>query len=135
MYYLVPSCGGRRLWSTRLVGWHYWIATIGIVLYITAMWVGGIMQGLMWRAYDELGFLQYSFVETVAAMKPFYMIRAARRPVLPRRRPDHGLQHVANDQRRRAPSPRCASPARYARRRRRATMFIRHETIEKNVSS
>ena len=39
------------------------------------MWVSGIMQGLMWRAYDELGFLQYSFVETVAAMKPFYMIR------------------------------------------------------------
>ena len=45
------------------------------MLYITAMWVSGIMQGLMWRAYDELGFLQYSFVETVAAMHPFYMIR------------------------------------------------------------
>ena len=63
------------LCSTRLVGWHYWIATIGIVLYITSMWVSGIMQGLMWRAYDELGFLQYSFVETVAAMHPFYVIR------------------------------------------------------------
>ncbi|HYG88058.1 MAG TPA: cytochrome oxidase, partial [Azospirillum sp.] len=45
-------------------------------LYITAMWVSGIMQGLMWRAYDNLGFLQYSFVETVAAMHPFYVIRA-----------------------------------------------------------
>jgi cytochrome c oxidase cbb3-type subunit 1 len=45
------------------------------VLYITAMWVSGIMQGLMWRAYDEFGFLQYSFVETVAAMHPFYVIR------------------------------------------------------------
>jgi len=46
------------------------------VLYITAMWISGIMQGLMWRAYDNLGFLQYSFVETVEAMHPFYMIRA-----------------------------------------------------------
>ncbi len=49
---------------------------MGIVLYITSMWVSGIMQGLMWRAYDNLGFLQYSFVETVAAMHPFYIIRA-----------------------------------------------------------
>ena len=75
-YYLVPKLWNRpAMWSTRLISWHYWIATLGIVLYITAMWVSGIMQGLMWRAYDELGFLQYSFVETVAAMKPFYMIR------------------------------------------------------------
>ena len=59
------GCGSReRLYSLRLVSWHFWLATIGIVLYITAMWVAGIMQGLMWRAYDELGFLQYSFVET-----------------------------------------------------------------------
>jgi cytochrome c oxidase cbb3-type subunit 1 len=77
LYYLVPVLWGRKgLYSTRLVGWHYWIATIGILLYITAMWVSGIMQGLMWRAYDQLGFLQYAFVETVAAMKPFYVIRA-----------------------------------------------------------
>ena len=76
MYYLVPVLWKRPgMWSTRLIGWHYWIATLGIVLYITAMWVSGIMQGLMWRAYDELGFLQYSFVETVAAMRPFYLIR------------------------------------------------------------
>ncbi len=46
------------------------------MLYITAMWVSGIMQGLMWRAYDSLGFLEYSFVETVEAMHPFYIIRA-----------------------------------------------------------
>jgi cytochrome c oxidase cbb3-type subunit 1 len=46
------------------------------VLYVTAMWVSGIMQGLMWRSYDELGFLQYSFLETVEAMHPFYVIRA-----------------------------------------------------------
>ena len=76
LYYMVPKLWNRpAMWSTRLIGWHYWIATIGIVLYITAMWVSGIMQGLMWRAYDELGFLQYSFVETVAAMQPFYFIR------------------------------------------------------------
>jgi cytochrome c oxidase cbb3-type subunit 1 len=77
MYFLFPRLWGRSaLYSTRLVAVHYWIATIGIVLYITAMWVSGIMQGLMWRAYDELGFLQYSFVETVEAMHPFYVIRA-----------------------------------------------------------
>jgi cytochrome c oxidase cbb3-type subunit 1 len=77
LYFLVPVLWRRAsLWSTRLVSWHFWIATIGIVLYITAMWVSGIMQGLMWRAYDELGFLQYSFIETVEAMRPFYLIRA-----------------------------------------------------------
>ena len=64
------------LYSMRLVGWHFWISTLGIVLYITSMWVSGIMQGLMWRAYDAHGFLEYSFVETVAAMHPFYLIRA-----------------------------------------------------------
>ena len=64
------------LYSIRLVEWHFWISTIGILLYITAMWVSGITQGLMWRAYDSLGFLQYSFIETVEAMKPYYMIRA-----------------------------------------------------------
>src|SRR6476660_8891385 len=77
MYYLVPVLWKRPgMWSTRLASWHFWIATLGIVLYITAMWVSGIMQGLMWRAYDELGFLQYSFVESVAALHPYYLIRA-----------------------------------------------------------
>src|SRR5690606_19822011 len=77
LYVLVPKLWGRQqLYSLMLVNYHFWIATIGIVFYITAMWVSGIMQGLMWRSYDELGFLQYSFVETVAAMHPFYLIRA-----------------------------------------------------------
>jgi len=77
VYYLVPRLWqAQRLYSLRLVEWHFWIATLGIVLYITAMWVSGIMQGLMWRSYDSLGFLQYSFVETVAAMHPYYVIRA-----------------------------------------------------------
>jgi cytochrome c oxidase cbb3-type subunit I len=75
-YYLVPVLWKRKLYSTRLVEYHYWIGTLGIVFYIVSMWVAGIMQGLMWRAYDELGFLQYSFVETVAQMHPFYIARA-----------------------------------------------------------
>ncbi len=77
LYCLVPMVWQReRLYSLRLVSYHFWLATIGIVLYITAMWVSGIMQGLMWRAYDSLGFLEYSFVETVEAMHPYYVIRA-----------------------------------------------------------
>jgi cytochrome c oxidase cbb3-type subunit I len=77
IYYLVPVLWRRAaLYSTRLVAWHFWTATIGIVLYITSMWVSGIMQGLMWRAYDANGFLQYSFADSVAAMHPFYVIRA-----------------------------------------------------------
>lgn len=77
LYHLVPKLWGRKeLYSLKLVNLHLWIATIGIVLYIAAMWVSGIMQGLMWRTYDDMGFLQYSFVETVMAMHPFYLIRA-----------------------------------------------------------
>ena len=66
----------RELYSLKLVDWHFWISTLGIVLYITSMWVAGIMQGLMWRAYNALGFLEYSFIETVEAMQPYYLIRA-----------------------------------------------------------
>ena len=76
IYCLVPWLWNRKLYSLKLVNWHFWISTIGIVLYITAMWVSGILQGLMWRAYTSLGFLEYSFVETVEAMHPFYVIRA-----------------------------------------------------------
>lgn len=77
LYYLVPKLWGRKeLYSLKLVNLHLWIATVGIVIYIAAMWVSGIMQGLMWRDYDDMGFLSYSFVETVMAMKPFYMLRA-----------------------------------------------------------
>ena len=77
LYYLVPKLWRReRLYSIRLVNWHFWVATLGIVLYITAMWVSGIMQGVMWRTYDHLGFLQYSFVETVERMHIYYVARA-----------------------------------------------------------
>jgi len=78
LYCLVPWIWNRKgLYSLKLVNWHFWIATIGIVLYISAMWVSGILQGLMWRAYTSLGFLEYSFIESVEAMHPFYVIRAA----------------------------------------------------------
>lgn len=77
IYHLVPVLWKRTgLYSLKLVNTHLWVATIGIVLYITAMWVSGIMQGLMWRSYDAMGFLEYSFVESVMAMHPFYVIRA-----------------------------------------------------------
>ncbi len=77
LYYLVPRLWNReRLYSETLVSWHFWLATLGIVLYAASMWVSGIMQGLMWREYDDQGFLVYSFAETVEAMHPYYVIRA-----------------------------------------------------------
>jgi cytochrome c oxidase cbb3-type subunit 1 len=75
MYYLIPRLFGRELYSLKLVEVHFWVATVGIVLYITAMWVSGVMQGLMWRAVNQDGTLTYSFVESVQAMHPFYVIR------------------------------------------------------------
>ncbi|MGN7930236.1 cytochrome-c oxidase, cbb3-type subunit I [Sphingopyxis sp. 22461] len=78
VYYLVPRLWGReRLYSLRMVNWHFWLATVGIVFYAASMWVAGIMQGLMWREYGADGYLVYSFVESVAAMHPMYLIRAA----------------------------------------------------------
>ncbi len=77
LYYLFPKLWNReRLYSYTLVSWHFWLATLGIVLYAASMWVSGIMQGLMWREYDAQGFLVYSFAETVEAMHPYYVIRA-----------------------------------------------------------
>ncbi len=77
IYFLVPKLWNReRLYSLRYVNWHFWLATIGIVLYASSMWVSGIMQGLMWREYDGLGFLIYSFAESMEAMHPMYIIRA-----------------------------------------------------------
>jgi cytochrome c oxidase cbb3-type subunit 1 len=77
IYYMVPKLWAReRLYSLRLVTWHFWLATLGIVVYAAVMWVAGIQQGLMWREYDEQGFLVYSFAESVAAMHPYYVVRA-----------------------------------------------------------
>ncbi len=76
IYYLVPRLWGRsQLYSLRLVNWHLWLATLGIVVYAAVMWVSGITQGLMWREYDAEGFLVYSFAESVQAMHPFYVLR------------------------------------------------------------
>jgi cytochrome c oxidase cbb3-type subunit 1 len=77
LYCLFPWLWNKKgLYSLKLVNWHFWTATIGIVLYISAMWVSGILEGLMWRAYTKLGFLEYSFIETVAAKHSLYIIRA-----------------------------------------------------------
>jgi len=75
MYHLIPRLFNREIYSVKLIDTHFWLATIGIVLYITSMWISGIMQGLMWRAVNEDGTLIYSFVETVNEMHPYYMIR------------------------------------------------------------
>jgi len=77
LYFLVPKLWGRtQLYSLRLVNWHLWLSTIGIVVYAAVMWVAGITQGLMWREYDDQGFLVNSFVETVSALHPEYVMRA-----------------------------------------------------------
>ena len=76
IYYLAPRLWGReRLYSLRMVNWHFWLATLGLVLYAAALWVAGITQGLMTREYGEDGYLVYAFAEIVAAMKPYYAIR------------------------------------------------------------
>ncbi len=76
IYHLMTRLWYTQMWSEKLVNAHFWTATIGTVVYIVAMWVSGIMQGLMWRAYDEYGTLAYTFVETVDAMHPYYAMRA-----------------------------------------------------------
>lgn len=77
VYFLVPKLWGRkRLYSLAMVNWHFWLATLGIVVYAAVMWVAGIQQGLMWREYDDQGFLVYSFAETVSALFPYYLLRA-----------------------------------------------------------
>lgn len=78
VYYLIPRLFGRQeMYSVRAITLHFWIATIGVVLYITAMWIAGVMQGLMWRAVNADGTLTYSFAESVKATYPYYMVRLA----------------------------------------------------------
>ncbi|MGQ3002162.1 MAG: cytochrome-c oxidase, cbb3-type subunit I [Hydrogenophaga sp.] len=76
MYYLIPRLyGQKKMYSVPAIELHFWIATLGIVLYIAAMWIAGVMQGLMWRAVNPDGSLTYTFVESVKATFPFYVIR------------------------------------------------------------
>ena len=77
IYWLIPKLWKREMWNARLVTTHFWIATIGIVLYMTSMWTAGITQGLMWRAFGEDGNLKYpDFIETVTKLLPYYWVRA-----------------------------------------------------------
>jgi cytochrome c oxidase cbb3-type subunit 1 len=76
LYYMIPRLFGKtEMYSVRLITVHFWIATLGVVLYIAAMWIAGVMQGLMWRAVNPDGTLTYTFVESVKATFPFYLIR------------------------------------------------------------
>ena len=76
IYHLIPILFAKeRMYSVSLINTHFWMATIGTVLYIVSMWVNGILQGLMWRAYNQDGTLTYSFVEAVAASYPGYVVR------------------------------------------------------------
>lgn len=76
LYFLVPRMFGKaEMYSKKLIEVHFWIATIGVVLYIASMWIAGVMQGLMWRAVNSDGTLTYSFVESVKATYPYYVIR------------------------------------------------------------
>ena len=76
IYSMLPKLFGReRMHSIKAIDAHFWIATIGIVLYITAMWIAGVMQGLMWRATNPDGTLTYTFVESVRQTYPYYVTR------------------------------------------------------------
>ncbi|TXT31611.1 MAG: cytochrome c oxidase cbb3-type subunit I [Rhodocyclaceae bacterium] len=76
IYYLLPKLFGKtEMYSTKLMTTHFWIATIGTVLYIASTWISGVMQGLMWRAVNADGTLAYSFVESVKGSYPFWAIR------------------------------------------------------------
>jgi len=76
IYYLIPRLFGRsEMYSVKLINLHFWVSTIGVVLYITAMWIAGVMQGLMWRAVNTDGTLTYSFAEAVKATYPYYTVR------------------------------------------------------------
>ncbi len=76
LYHMIMKLWNTEMYSAKLVNLHFWLATTGTVIYIISMWVSGIMQGLMWRDYDEFGTLTYTFAESVAAMHPYYAMRA-----------------------------------------------------------
>ena len=76
LYTLLPRVWGvEKMYSTRAIEWHFWTSTIGTVLYIVAMWAAGLMQGIMWRTFNDDGTLTYTFIEVLARTQPFYMLR------------------------------------------------------------
>jgi cytochrome c oxidase cbb3-type subunit 1 len=76
LYYLIPRLWHTTLYSVRLAELHFWVATLGIVMYVTPMWISGVTQGLMWRAYEPDGSLTFTFIETVAAIRIYDVLRA-----------------------------------------------------------
>ena len=77
LYYMIPRLWHTKLYSVRLAETHFWIATLGIVIYVTSMWISGVTQGLMWRAVNADGSLAYTFIESVSAILVYDVIRAA----------------------------------------------------------
>lgn len=76
LYYMFPRVWGKaKMYSTNLINIHFWMSTIGVVFYISSMWISGVMQGLMWRTVNSDGSLTYTFAQTVAAMHPYYVLR------------------------------------------------------------
>ena len=76
LYYLIPRLFGQKeMYSVKLINAHFWVATIGVVLYITSMWVSGVMQGLMWSQLNADGTLTHPFIASVSRTMPYYLIR------------------------------------------------------------
>jgi len=76
LYCLIPRLiGEKKMYSIKAIDIHFWTSTIGVVVYITSMWIAGVMQGLMWRAFNDDGTLTYSFIESLVATKPYYAVR------------------------------------------------------------
>jgi len=76
LYCMIPRLiGEKKMYSIKAIDIHFWTSTIGVVMYITSMWIAGVMQGLMWRAFNEDGTLTYSFIESLVATNPYYAIR------------------------------------------------------------
>ena len=76
LYYMIPRLfGQKQMYSVKAIEWHFWLATVGIVLYIAALWISGVMEGLMWRAISDDGTLTFTFIQSVEAKTPYYIIR------------------------------------------------------------
>ena len=76
LFHMSPRVWKKEVYSKSLIEQQFWLQTVGIVFYFTSMWIAGITQGMMWRAYDEYGSLLYSFIDTVTVLHPYYTIRA-----------------------------------------------------------
>ena len=128
VYFLIPKLFGReQMYSVKLIDWHFWMSTIGVVLYIVAMWISGVMQGLMWRAVNEDGTLTYSFVESLEAMYPFYFVRFLGGALFLTGMLVMAYNVVENRGRR--PPGRCTDPANGLMR----STVMSHEVVEKNI--